>query len=191
MHIKTRGFGTVAIWGIIALILIVGGAGYVLTQKGGEETTLMDKQGEAMTEKEEGAMADKKDDSMMKEDSTMMDKESDTTMETEGAMMKKSGTYEEYAASKISLAAKEDVVLFFHASWCPICRSIEAEINKDPSKIPAGVHILKVNYDQEVALRQKYGVTVQHTFVQVDAQGNSLGKWSDQTTLAGVLGRIK
>ena len=151
-------------------------------------------------EKEEGTesvMVDKKDDavmksdSVMKEDGAMTEKESDATMEADGVMMKESGTYEEYAASKIALAAKEDVVLFFHASWCPICRAIETEINKDPSKIPAGVHILKVNYDEATALRQKYGVTVQHTFVQVDAQGNSLGKWSDESTLAGVLGRIK
>lgn len=116
---------------------------------------------------------------------------SSMTSEETGAMQPKQGTYESYAPEKLSLASNGKVVLFFHASWCPICRAIESEILRDPTKLPQNVHILKVNYDNEISLRQKYGVTTQHTFVQVDAQGNQIAKWSTATTLAATLGNIK
>ncbi len=42
--------------------------------------------------------------------------------------------------------------------------------------------IVVVDFDTANDLRQKYGVTVQHTFVQVDAEGNELAKWSGSVT---------
>ena len=102
-----------------------------------------------------------------------------------------SGTYEDYAPSKLSLAQNGKVVLYFHADWCPICRNLESETTKLPALIPPGVRILKVNYDRETELKQKYGVTYQHTFVQVDASGNQIAKWGDATTLAGVIRKIQ
>jgi thioredoxin 1 len=101
------------------------------------------------------------------------------------------GTYEQYAPEKLSRAETGDVVLFFHANWCPICRALEQDITADLSRIPANTHILKVDYDTATELRQKYGVTVQHTFVQVDAQGNAVAKWIDATNLPEVLARIR
>ena len=108
-----------------------------------------------------------------------------------GSPQATAGTYEPYAQEKLALAETGNVVLYFHADWCPICRAIEGEINADPSRIPAGTHILKVNYDTATDLKQKYGVTYQHTFVQVDAQGTILAKWGNETTLTGVLARIR
>ncbi len=81
-------------------------------------------------------------------------------------------------------------MLFFYASWCPYCRSAENDINKNLSQIPDGVYILKTNYDSEIALRQKYGVTYQHTFVQVDSSGNLIKKWSGSETLSDILANI-
>ena len=101
------------------------------------------------------------------------------------------GSYAAYSEEKLALAESGDVLLFFHAEWCPICRSIEREITADPSAIPIGVHILKVDYDTAIALRQRYGVTVQHTFVQVDHMGSFVQKFSDAMTLAAVLGRVQ
>lgn len=43
--------------------------------------------------------------------------------------------------------------------------------------VPDGVTILKVDYDTNQPLRQKYGVTLQTTFVEVDADGNELEKF--------------
>lgn len=101
-----------------------------------------------------------------------------------------SGSYEEYSPEKIALAESGDVILFFHAQWCPTCRSIESEI-MERGMLPEGVHILKVNFDTAISLRQMYGVTVQHTFVQVDHAGNLISKYSDATKLDQVIERIQ
>lgn len=141
-------------------------------------------------------------DSMMKKDDTAMEKKDEAVMQKEDAMMKdgetmegetmmKKGSYESYSPEKLSLASDGKVLLFFHAIWCPVCRNIEAEINSNPEALPAGTHILKVDYDKEISLRQKYGVTVQHTFVQVDASGNLIQKFNDAAKLSIVLSRIK
>ncbi len=68
------------------------------------------------------------------------------------------------------------VVLFFHASWCPDCRSTEAAI--DERGVPDGLTVVKVDYDTETELRQQYGVTQQHTFVQIGSDGTEIRKWT-------------
>jgi thiol-disulfide isomerase/thioredoxin len=87
------------------------------------------------------------------------------------------------------MAQKGKTVLFFHASWCPTCRTADADILKNVSTIPSGATIIKVDYDKEVALKQKYGVTTQHTFVEIDTQGNLLEKWSGGN-LAGIVAKL-
>lgn len=67
-------------------------------------------------------------------------------------------------------------VLFFHASWCPECRGFEQAI--EAGEVPAGVQILKVDYDSSGELRKKHGVTIQSTFVRVDESGNTVTKWT-------------
>jgi len=84
------------------------------------------------------------------------------------------GTYTVYQAEKIANTAGTKI-LFFHAPWCPQCRAIEASIKA--SNIPEGVTIFKVDYDTNQTLRQKYGVTLQTTFVKVDDQGNLIEKF--------------
>ncbi len=100
------------------------------------------------------------------------------------------GTYQDYAPSKLVLAEKQSVVLFFHAPWCPTCKAVDTDIRSELSMIPSGTHILKVDYDSNLELRKKYGVTYQHTFVQVDAQGNMIKKWSGGNTLESVLEKL-
>jgi thiol-disulfide isomerase/thioredoxin len=148
--------------------------------------------------KEEGSAMDKADDQMMgtetmnTEGADMMQKNGDDMMKKdEGAMMAKAGTYEAYSPEKLALAEKGKVVLFFRASWCPTCRSLDADIKAHLSAIPEGVTILDVDYDKSTALKQKYGVTMQHTLVQVDAQGTMITKWTGSPTLAGIVSNIK
>ena len=81
------------------------------------------------------------------------------------------GTYATYNEKKIA-STKGTKLLFFHAPWCPQCRAIEASIND--GAIPAGVTVFKVDYDSNQALRQKYGVTLQTTFVKIDDQGEKI-----------------
>lgn len=86
----------------------------------------------------------------------------------------KPGEYSDYAAEKVGVA-QGTVLLFFHASWCPQCREIEASIKRDG--LPDNVTVLKVDYDSNQALRQRYGVTLQTTFVKVDASGNKIDSY--------------
>lgn len=67
-------------------------------------------------------------------------------------------------------------LLFFHAPWCPQCQSIEASI--DEEGIPDDVTVFKVDYDSNQALRQKYGVTLQTTFVKIDDTGNKVESYT-------------
>jgi thioredoxin 1 len=102
-----------------------------------------------------------------------------------------SGSFESYSAEKVALAATGDVVIFFHATWCPSCRTLSGDIEKNASTIPAGTIILKADYDTETELKKKYGVTTQHTLVQVDKDGNLIKKWSGGSKLANLLSEIQ
>jgi len=108
--------------------------------------------------------------------------------DVDGMMEQAMGSYEAYAPEKLAMADTGNVVLFFHASWCPTCRAAEKSIEE--TGVPAGLTILKTNYDTELALRKKYGITTQHTFVQVDAQGTLLKKWVGSDTAAAIAAQV-
>lgn len=90
-------------------------------------------------------------------------------------------TYDQYQASKDTYADSK-VVLFFNATWCPDCRAINEALTSDPGKIPAGTTVVSVDYDQHADLRQRYGVTMQHTFVQIDSSGEKVRQWTSTST---------
>ncbi len=95
------------------------------------------------------------------------------------------GQYVTYQDGLIAATAGTKL-LFFHASWCPQCRALETSINN--SNLPSGLTIMKVDYDTNQALRQKYGVTIQTTLVRVDDDGNLVEKYVayDSPTFAAV-----
>ena len=77
------------------------------------------------------------------------------------------------AYSEKSLAdADGRVFLFFHASWCPSCVQLKKRIAHDG--VPDGVTILEVDFDTSQDLRERYGVTYQTTFVEIDSAGDEL-----------------
>jgi thiol-disulfide isomerase/thioredoxin len=90
-------------------------------------------------------------------------------------------TLAEYEADKAAYDAG-DVVLFFNASWCSTCKIARDNLTADPAAIPEGLTIVTVDFDEATELKQRYGVTLQHTFVQIDAEGTELAKWSGSTT---------
>jgi thioredoxin-like negative regulator of GroEL len=113
----------------------------------------------------------------------------DSMMKDEGAMMEK-GSYEAYAPEKLAKADTGDVVLFFRAPWCSTCRALDAAIRSSAGEIPGGLTILDVNYDTETALKQKYGVTTQHTLVQVSSDGTLIKKWQGSSDLAALVTQV-
>ena len=117
------------------------------------------------------------------------DKENDSDSTTdEGAPVRVAGSYEAYNPEAVARAATGEVVLFFSASWCPSCRAADKAIEQ--GDLPAGVTILKVDYDSATELKKKYGVTTQHSFVQVDAGGNEVAQWAGTTKLQDILAKI-
>lgn len=103
----------------------------------------------------------------------------------------KQGVYDAYSPDKLKLAKDHKVILFFKAEWCPSCVTADQTLNKEFASIPKNIALLKVSYDTEFELRKKYGVTIQHTFVQVDEQGNLITKWLGSTSIGEILDKVK
>jgi len=87
-----------------------------------------------------------------------------------------SGRYQDYSSELVDDSGYQTTILFFYAGWCPECRGYDKAI--EGATLPPGVQILQVNYDDAQDLRQKYGVTIQSSFVRVDAAGNKQVLWS-------------
>jgi len=68
---------------------------------------------------------------------------------------------------------------------------LKSDIESNLSNIPSGTTILSADYDTYTDLKKKYGVTTQHTLVQVDKDGNQITKWSGGSTLDTVLDKIQ
>lgn len=94
------------------------------------------------------------------------------------------GDYLPYSKSVLDNAASKRRVLFFYANWCPTCRPADSSFTQNTSQIPVDVVLIRVNYNdtqtdqEEKDLAAKYGVTYQHTFVQIDESGNEVTKWN-------------
>jgi thiol-disulfide isomerase/thioredoxin len=91
-----------------------------------------------------------------------------------------SGNYVEYSPEVLENASAEGkkIVLFFHAGWCPTCISAHKDFIKRIDEIPEEIIVVKTNYDAEKELKKKYNVTYQHTFVQIDANGELVTIWN-------------
>lgn len=179
---------------ILAGIFLVSGSGEDAMKK----DAAMKADDSAMEKKDSGAMMEDKkmeNESMMPKDDSMVNK-TDTTMKEETSMnkgetMMAKGSYEPYASAKLSMADAGDVVLFFRASWCPTCKTVDADIRAKKDSIPGGLTILDVDYDNSADLKKKYGVTYQHTFVQVDSKGNLIKKWAGSPTLTAIVAEVQ
>ncbi len=77
-----------------------------------------------------------------------------------------------------AFAKEGPVVLYFSASWCPTCKAAEKDLKNNAKVLASDVTVVKVNYDTSAELKTKYGVTMQHTFVQIDGNGNKLAIWN-------------
>lgn len=196
--------------GVIGVVIL--GAGVYALKSNEEKNALMQKQAmeeAAIMEKEkmvaeqeltkvreeEGApLTESKDESIMIDDDKMDEEKMMKDDMSKGAVVPavtptevvSRGAYLPYEASKLAMAETGDVVLFFRASWCPGCRALDSDIAAHLEEIPSDLTILKLDYDTETELKKKYGVTTQHTLVQVDAQGNLIKKWSGDTKLTQI-----
>lgn len=95
-----------------------------------------------------------------------------------------SSKYQVFSPETLDALPDQRRVLFFFANWCPTCIPADKEFQNRQAELPNDVVIIRVNYndtetdDQEKELAKKYGVTYQHSFVQIDQNGNAVSKWN-------------
>lgn len=106
----------------------------------------------------------------------------DSTMKDEKALPEEK--YVPYSKEVLDETTDKRRVLFFYASWCPQCIPADKNFQANSGQIPKDVVLIRVNYNdpetdaEEKALATEYGVTYQHTYVQIDASGNEVAKWN-------------
>ncbi len=191
----SKGMTTPAMISVIAAglgVIIIGAVAYQYTtgnkdammenKNSKTNDTMMENKNDSMMEDDaimddtDKMMGDK--DAMIKEDGDSMKKDDDVMMDDKSSMTNTPQGYVTYSAETFNAAKDQKRVLFFHATWCPTCKAADAAFSARGSKIPKNVVVLKTDYDTEKALKAKYGITYQHTFVYVDANGNAIAKWN-------------
>lgn len=154
-------------WMIALIIIAVALGGYYYTQSSHDK----------MAPKEATIVQDE----VSKTDDAMMEEEPKTE---DDKMMEQSNRYLPFTPIVLSDAASTRRVLYFYASWCSTCIPANADFEKNVSMLPGDVTVIRVNYNDpdtdadEKALATKYGITYQHTFVQIDGEGNEITKWN-------------
>lgn len=92
--------------------------------------------------------------------------------------------YLEYSPTVLEQTQDGRRVLFFYASWCPTCIPAEKSFKDNASRIPLDTTVIRVNYNDqstdaaEKELADKYFVTYQHTFIQIDKEGKEIKRWN-------------
>lgn len=201
---------------IIAVTAIIGVAVYaaqglssVENQEKNENDSMMQNEASMMMDDEESKNEDAmmegdeetNDDAMMNDNASSdtemmenvntMNNEEDSSLSSDAAVSVK-GEYTDYDATRVADAARSGkAILFFHAPWCPTCSALDKDIRANSANIPDNVVIFKTDYDTQRELKKKYGVTYQHTLVQVDENGNQITKWSGGNTLASLISKVQ
>jgi len=179
---------------VVVAILGLGGVALMNTTANKTDSAMMADETQADSDTIDAMAVDvmvepNKEDAMVADDAKTSEGTSDSMMEAD-VMMADAGVYTDYSEAAFEAASDKKRVLFFHATWCPDCKAANAEILKMADKIPSDVVIFKTDYDTQKALKQKYGVTYQHTFVLVDAEGEAITKWNGGD-FAMLLGKVQ
>lgn len=170
--------------GGVILILLVGGGFLVIKQQSKiAEDAKMAQGKNAMMQKEELGNETPEQEAMEKKNA-MMEKTDDTLMMDNKA----DSRYVPYSKAAYDAAIGGRRVLYFYATWCPSCKLANEDFLANPNNIPADLVIFRVNYNDpdtdkaEKDLASKYGITYQHTFVQVDKEDKEIVKWNGGDT---------
>lgn len=63
--------------------------------------------------------------------------------------------YDEAKLQK-ALSQGQQVVLYFSADRCPLCRTLTADIEREGNEVPKNLVIFDIDYDTATALKAKY-----------------------------------
>ena len=127
-----------------------------------------------------------------KEEPPMMENAMMMIMESSEGMDGEMGPFIDYKNPEqaMMLAEEKPTVLFFNASWCPTCKEAREDFAAHGEDLE-GINLILVDYDNSDDLQMKYGVTYQHTFVQIDPMGNALAQWNGGGTKELLMNRVK
>lgn len=114
--------------------------------------------------------------------------EENQTMDSEEMLSDKQWVYTDYSP-EILKNASWNIVLFFHADWCPTCMAIEKDILS--KEVPSSLTILKVDYDTATDLKKKYSILTQSSFVQVDNEWNMIKRWISWRWLDDIVKKVQ
>ena len=161
---------------LVAFVLIIGGWVFVKLNEDKSQNNEVVKQS-TVEQQEESPMAQ----------STENEQKSASPESQQNSAEK--GEYLDYNEQSFN-ESKNERLLFFYASWCPKCRTLDSDIKNN--SVPSGKTIFKVDFDKSQELREKYGVTLQTTIVKVDENGNLVSKYVayDDPTLNNVLNNL-
>jgi thiol-disulfide isomerase/thioredoxin len=81
-------------------------------------------------------------------------------------------------AQLAELAASGPTVVFFFAAWCPLCQAAIKEFGERWGEVRPEVTLVIADYDTEAALKTRYGITYQDTFVQVGPDLSAIRIWN-------------
>lgn len=90
--------------------------------------------------------------------------------------VKDGGSYDLYREGVVGQGEK--VVLFFHAAWCPYCIQNDARLEKFYAEAEVPLSTYRIDFDTADALKQKYSVGKQDTFLLLDESGQELKRIS-------------
>ncbi len=112
-----------------------------------------------------------------------LEMETKTEISTEDTMEQEMGPFITYKDmdQAMELAGTKPTVLFFKADWCPSCTSAAKKFEENSDQLK-DINLVVVDYDHSGKLQAKYGVTYQHTFVQISPGGDALVKWNGGAT---------
>lgn len=174
---------------IIILVIVIGLVGGIfLLSRNIDTTTTAERTAQPGSTSELTAPIEEPGDQVVQNDS--MDKDVADSGDPGDAYSPTAGNYQDYDPALLANADMGDVVLFFKAGWCPTCNALDRDINTKLDQLPEDVTVLKVDYDSNQTLKQKYGVKIQHTLIQVDSEGNEIKQWQGSLKLEQLLSEI-
>lgn len=94
------------------------------------------------------------------------------------------------ALVKLTMTPDTTTVLYFAATWCPSCQAFYRDLKVRFATLPKDVNLVFVNYDRFGDVKKLYGVTSQHTFVTLDAQGGKKMLWVGGSTVMDLLKKL-
>lgn len=183
--LKQKGFSPVI--SLIIIVILAVGVYLVSTLGRGEEEFDFPAIPDGITLKEDGTIVEangtirKPDGTVITPDGKIITMPSGVTVSTEEGMtpidepeiavgVNKVIPFTQVAYNK-AIADGKLVVLYFYASWCPICKAEFPKMESAVNKLPNEVMAFQVNYRDdntdrdEEALAKKFGITYQHTKV--------------------------